>query len=105
MKEDLPEEWLPTRKTKGRDVPRSEFLASGPESVVLSGIMEEWSCVTCVIMDWCTSLLMASLFVSLGEMLLLLLLLLIPPLEVSGFFTSFDQFHVDKYRKLFLCLC
>ena len=42
MKDDLPEEWLPTRKTNGNDVPRSEFLASGPLRLEFMGIMDEW---------------------------------------------------------------
>jgi len=42
MKLDLPEEWFPTRKTKGSDVPLSEFLANGPISFWLSGIIDAW---------------------------------------------------------------
>lgn len=38
------EEWLPTRKTNGRDVPRSEFLARGPPRLAFIGIMDEWRC-------------------------------------------------------------
>ena len=34
---------MPTRNTKGSDVPRSEFLASGPPRWEFSGMMEEWS--------------------------------------------------------------
>mmetsp|Transcript_32846 Transcript_32846/g.74383 ORF Transcript_32846/g.74383 Transcript_32846/m.74383 type:complete len:259 (-) Transcript_32846:162-938(-) len=44
MKDDFPEEWLPTRKTNGRDVPRSEFLARGPPRLAFIGIMDEWRC-------------------------------------------------------------
>lgn len=42
MKEDLPEEWLPTRKTKGREVEESEFLARGPLRWEFRGIMDLW---------------------------------------------------------------
>ena len=34
-------------------MPRSEFLASGPEMVVFSGIMEEWRDEHCERMDCC----------------------------------------------------
>ena len=43
MKEDFPLLWLPTRKTKGRDVPLSLFLASGPWREVFNGMIEECS--------------------------------------------------------------
>ena len=33
---------MPTKKTNGNEVPRSEFLASGPRMCELSGMMEEW---------------------------------------------------------------
>lgn len=51
MKDDFPEEWFPTRKTKGREVPRSEFLASGPSTCEFSGMMEEWRSEHWVRMD------------------------------------------------------
>ena len=43
MKELFPEEWFPTRKTKGREVVLSEFFSRGPRVRALRGITDEWS--------------------------------------------------------------
>ena len=96
MKDDLPEEWLPTRKTKGREVPRSEFLAKGPRKEVLSGMMEEWSSVTCEMMERCRSVLMVSL--SFPSTSMVLLLISSPEVEDG---LGLDQFHVDEHRMKF----
>lgn len=84
---------MPTKKTKGRDVPLSEFLASGPRRDVFSGMMEECSSVTCEMIDWCTSELMVSLPCS-GEREFSPLLF--PSSDDEGL--GFDQFHVEEYR-------
>lgn len=92
MKDDLPEEWLPTQKTKGRAVPRSEFLARGPRREVLRGIMEECREATWERMERCRSLLIVSESLSL---VMVLLSLLISLLVDEGL--GLDQFHVDEH--------
>lgn len=90
MKDDLPEEWLPTRNTKGREVPRSEFLARGPRREVFRGIIEEWRSVTWEIMERCRSLLMG-----LPSFSLVLLLTFWSSGVDEGL--GLDQFHVDEH--------
>lgn len=92
MKDDFPEEWLPTRKTKGREVPRSEFLARGPRREELRGIMEEWRSEHWDRMD-CWTLEVGMLSLSLSSFLL--------SLSLEGDGEDFlDQFHVDAYLTL-----
>ena len=75
-------------------MPRSEFLASGPEMVVFSGIMEEWRDEHCERMDCCLDA------DGLPSLLLLSRVLLskvdVDSLEEDEGF--FDQFHVVFVR-------
>ena len=93
MKDDLPEEWLPTRKTNGRDVPLSDFLASGPFSLELSGIIDEWRDAASLIMDCC--IVGEGVLPPLSSLLLTLLLSLL--LGEGEEDEGFDQFHVDEH--------
>mmetsp|Transcript_10035 Transcript_10035/g.21697 ORF Transcript_10035/g.21697 Transcript_10035/m.21697 type:complete len:153 (-) Transcript_10035:176-634(-) len=99
MKEDLPEEWFPTRKTKGREVPRSEFLARGPWRWVFSGMMEVWRDLQVVRIDCWTEEEMVSSLLSLLDDLLAAVVVVESSSSVwlggeDG--EGFDQFHVDE---------
>ena len=79
-------------------MPRSEFLASGPEMVVFSGIMEEWRDVHCERMDcWFDADGLPSLLLEVLSRILLSKVDVLDSLEEEdeGFF---DQFHVVFVR-------
>lgn len=101
MKDDFPELWLPTKKTNGNDVPRSEFLASGPRRLEFSGMTEECSDEHCDnIVCWMD----ADGLPSLVLCSLLPFPLLLLEASLSSEFNSgegegfFDQFHVVLVR-------
>lgn len=91
---------MPTRKTKGRDVPRSDPLVSGPRNVELSGMMDEWRVEHSERMNCWIDVEELSLLELLLSFALLVALSSSPSADGEGGDANgfLDQLHVDENR-------